>query len=139
MLTPRQHLNTLIVEDSKLFLPRLKQALSEVPRVTIVAGVSSVSEARHSIESLAPDLVVLDLWLADASSVGLLRYLQQRGDGPKVFVLTSDASPEIRRACLALGAAGFFDKAIELEEFIEAVRTMAEERSDEVPKHARTA
>ena len=115
-------LRTLLVEDSKLFVVRLSAALEEIPGLAIAGLAASLSEARAAIAAHPwANLIVLDLGLRGESGVDLLRELTPGTARATILVLTNDATPAVRKACLALGADGCFDKTLEFPEFLEKV------------------
>lgn len=79
----------LIVEDEQLAAERLERLLQKLePQSTILAKVDSVSAAIEEIETQQPDLIMLDIHLADGSGFELFEYLSVKV--PVIFTTAYD-------------------------------------------------
>lgn len=105
-----ESVRVVVVEDSEAFLLRLRAALSELP-VQVVGSAANTADAIAVIDRTQPDLVLLDVFLRASSGVEVLRHLGNVGSKARTLVMTSEQAEELKSACLALGAYGFFDKA----------------------------
>jgi DNA-binding NarL/FixJ family response regulator len=120
-----ESIRVVVVEDSEAFLLRLRAALSELP-VQIVGSAANTADAIAIIDRTQPDLVLLDIFLRASSGVEVLRHLGKIGSTARTLVMTSEQAEELKSACLALGAYGFFDKAslvLSLEAQVSGLRT----------------
>ncbi len=115
-----QALKTYIVEDSAVIRENLIATLEELVPVEVVGSAADESTAVHWL--LQPehpvDLVIVDIFLADGSGLGVLRSGQAMEPPIKMIVLSNYATTDIRRKCLALGAEAVFDKSNEIEALI---------------------
>lgn len=120
-------LRTFIVEDSAIILDNLVATLEELADVKVVGAMpdeqSAIDWIRDANGSL--DLIIVDIFLRSGSGLGVLRALQDIGVLAHRVVLTNYATPDIRRRCVALGAARVFDKSGELEDLIDYCSRMA--------------
>jgi DNA-binding NarL/FixJ family response regulator len=108
-------LRVLVIDDSAPVRARLVSLLGiELPEALIYA-TSSGESALDFVRSHQIDVVVLDLHLPGREGLDLLGALTRTDAAPRVLVLTADATEQHRRACLALGAEAFLDKATEFE------------------------
>jgi DNA-binding NarL/FixJ family response regulator len=123
--------DVLLVEDSAMMRRRLVAALEEVPGVRIVGVADGADEAIGEIRNLRPQLVVLDLSLAQGSGLVVLEAVKRLDAGPAVAVLTNYPYEQYRARCVELGAEFFFDKAAGIEGLLEAARRMAAARPHE--------
>jgi DNA-binding NarL/FixJ family response regulator len=90
----------------------------------IVGESPSVEGAFDLVIGQHPDVVLLDLSLADGDGITLLRELRARAPETRVLVVTMHRDPETVRQALLAGAAGYVVKgahSIDLIEAIEAV------------------
>ena len=94
-------LRVFLVEDSPAVLERLEAMLEDVA-ARDVGHASGAQDAIRRILAERPDLVVLDLRLAE-------------GSGFDVLMLTNFASEPYRRMAERLGARGFYDKTTEFD------------------------
>lgn len=106
-----------IVEDNALIRDNLVETLEEL------VGIQTVGHA--ATEVMACDwlnhhpggwnLLVLDLFLAQGTGLGVLRKCMHRNGNQRVVILSNYATDEIRARCLASGADAVFDKSTELD------------------------
>lgn len=105
----------VIVEDSERIRTQLMRLIDARPGIAVVGSATAEEEALALILATGADAVLLDLALAPGSGLQVLRRSRQLGNRAKVLVLTNNNQDAIRRACLASGASGFFDKSHEVE------------------------
>ena len=117
-------MKVLVVDDSAIVRQRLVDIVSTLPGVERVDTAASASEARRAIESMAPDLVTLDIHMPGGSGLSVLDALRTE-DPVTTIVLTNDPAPQWRRACLQAGADFFFDKSAELEQAVDVIARLA--------------
>jgi DNA-binding NarL/FixJ family response regulator len=108
-------MNVFLVEDSAPVLERLVGMLDAIPGVTIVGSASGVREAIAGIYRAKPEVVVLDLKLAQGSGFDVLSEVHRQEPGIDFYMLSNFSSEPYRRHAERLGAVGFFDKTSEFE------------------------
>ncbi len=127
-------LNTYLVEDSPVIRASLIMALEELSPVKVVASAETEVEANawlldggHQV-----DLVIIDVFLKSGSGLGVLKSMHEAAlaSGCQLVVLTNYATIDIRRRCLALGAARVFDKSHDLDALINYCNKLAAEEPD---------
>ncbi len=112
-------MNLVIVEDSELIRSHLLEMIAVEPRI-IVIGVATEEEAAISLILAGnPDAVLLDLSLAPGSGVRVLSRVRAALYAGRVLVLTNNIEPALRKACVGLGVAGFYDKSYEAEQCVQ--------------------
>jgi DNA-binding NarL/FixJ family response regulator len=104
-------MKVFLVEDSEIILERLRALLSEVDGVQAVGEARTEQDAVRGIDESRPDLVILDLTLAEGSGIAVLRHTTEALPAAKTVVLTNHIERQYRLKCLSLGAARFLDKA----------------------------
>jgi DNA-binding NarL/FixJ family response regulator len=114
-----------LVEDSPLVLDRLKAMLGTVPGARVVGHAEGADEAIQEILDRRPDLVVLDLRLAQGSGFDVLRTLRPLLPRTEFCMLSSFASEPYRQAAKQLGAIEFFDKTRDVERMLDLVAARA--------------
>src|SRR4051812_27575720 len=104
-----------LVEDNPVLRDSLIEALNELAGVRVVAYADNEAEAIDwlAVYSDSVDLVILDIHLPSGSGFSILKQMREAALGQPIVVLTNNATPDIRRLCLAAGATAFFDKAQE--------------------------
>lgn len=114
-------LRIYLVEDSPAILERLEALLATIEGARTVGRARRASEAIEGILAEHPDLVVLDLKLAEGSGFDVLRAVRGAAPGIDVYMLTNFASEPYRRLAERLGARNLFDKTTEFERVREAI------------------
>jgi DNA-binding NarL/FixJ family response regulator len=113
-------LKTYLVEDSPVIRENLIATLEELGPVQMVGmaedegtALAWLAQPAHAV-----DLVIVDIFLRAGSGLGILRGAVQQRPEARFVVLTNYASPDMRRTCLALGAAEVFDKSNDIDALI---------------------
>ncbi len=117
-------MKVLVVDDSALVRQRLVEMISTLAGVEQVETAASASDARRAIEVRVPDLVVLDIHMPGRSGLDVLDAVPA-DDPVTTIVLTNDATPQWRRACLQAGADFFFDKSAEFQQAVDVIARLA--------------
>jgi two-component system, OmpR family, response regulator len=125
-----QALQTFLVEDSPLIQKNLIATLEELTPVRVIGTAEDETSATRWLEDDAhrADLVIVDIFLRHGSGLGVLQTAQRLHHRANMVVLSNYATPDIRRKCLALGAAQVFDKSTEIEALIDYCVTLSQAR-----------
>jgi DNA-binding NarL/FixJ family response regulator len=110
-----------IVEDSAVVRERLLELIEAMPETRVVGLAAGADEAIEEILAGRPDVVLLDLRLAQGSGFDVLRALQEAAPEIDVYMLSSFAAEPYRRLAARLGARDFFDKSNEFERMRDAI------------------
>src|SRR5438876_9297256 len=108
-------MQVFLVEDSPMVRQRLETMLAEVPGTEIVGRASGATAAIRDILATRPDLVVLDLQLAEGGGLDVLRELHAKAPELDVVMLSNYSSDPYRQIAERFGARAFFDKTKEFE------------------------
>jgi DNA-binding NarL/FixJ family response regulator len=114
-----------LVEDAPLVRQRLLELLEGVPDTRVLGISARAGDAIREILAERPDVVIVDLHLAEGSGFDVLRAVHEAAPEIAVYVLTSFAAEPTRRVAARLGASGFFDKTTEFERVREVVAARA--------------
>jgi len=114
-------IRVLLADDHAIMLWGLRQLVeSSSPAMTVSGTASSCSELLSHPALADTDVVLLDLGLRDASSLGCLPRLVSES-GVKVVVLTADPNPKQHRDAVLGGARGVVLKSQPSDAVLEAV------------------
>ena len=85
-------------------------------------AVGDFVPVRHFGRNTLPDIIVLDVLMEGVGGLGFLEWFRGRHkiDLP-IVVFTSSENPELKRQCLALGAAAFKVKPTDFTELVDVV------------------
>jgi len=113
----------VLVDDHPLVVKGLEQLLQSSPDFQVLTTCSTVAEALQEIERLQPDIVVLDLKLANEDGLTLLRQLDS-SKPPAVVVLTASQEEDDLLSAARLGARGIVLKAMAPRVLEDCLRTV---------------
>jgi DNA-binding NarL/FixJ family response regulator len=100
-----------------------------VPEIEVVGEAATAAEALGAAGALAPDVVMLDIQLADDDGLAVLRRLKAATPRASVLMVTMHANAEFVREAVRSGAAGYVLKGITRRELIAAVHAVREGES----------
>ena len=118
-------MQVFLVEDSPLIRDRLTTLVSGVPGVQVCGFAGNADDAIRQILDTRPDVVLLDLSLAEGSGFDVLRAVRAAAPEVDFYMLTNFAAYPYRQLAGKLGARGFFDKSREFERVREVIAAHA--------------
>jgi DNA-binding NarL/FixJ family response regulator len=116
----------LLVDDHPLVRVGLAHLIAEQPGLEVCAQAGSTAEVPRLVRDLDPDVVVLDLMLADGSGLDLLRSLLAEFPHLEVLVLSMHDQRIYAERCLQAGAKGYLMKEEAADLVVAALRTVAD-------------
>ena len=118
-------IRVLVVDDQELVRAGLRGILRTEFGFDIVGECANGGEAIAAAESLAPDVVLMDVRMPLVDGVQATRELRRREGSPPVLALTTFDDDEVLAGVLRAGAAGFVLKGVPAEDLHRAVRVVA--------------
>jgi len=109
-------IKVVIIEDNELMVEMIKESLVEENDIEIVGVSKNGEDGFKLVQSLLPDVVLLDLIMPVMDGVKVLEELDKDNLDLKIIVLTSYNSPEIIRKVSGLGIKYFMLKPFELSD-----------------------
>ncbi len=104
-------IRTLIVDDDFMAVSVHRQFVERVPGFEVVGAAATGADALSQVETLGPDLVLLDIYLPDMSGVELLRRLRGLpGSHIDVIAITAAKDVETLRGAMRLGVVHYIVK-----------------------------
>ena len=117
MVKPRRRI--AVVDDD----PSVRKALARLLRASDL-DADAYGSAQHFLESLqtsAPDCLVLDLQMPEMNGLALQRELGRAGIRLPIVVITGHDEPGMQARCLAAGAAAYLRKPLEERTLLAAI------------------
>ena len=108
-------MKVLIADDSALVRERLMTMLSELNGIEIISEARDGQEALDTIQTLCPDVVILDIRMPKGNGIDVLKYIDKNKPSCMVIMLTNYPYPQYREACMEAGADFFFDKSTQFD------------------------
>lgn len=110
----------LIVDDEESLSFFLKKALED--NGYQVETAVSLADAKKSIQSKFPDLILLDLNLPDGNGLELYSLIKEKSMGIPTIVITAHASVKSAIEALKMGVEDYIIKPFELDEIVMNIR-----------------
>jgi len=115
----------LVVDDHPVVRDGIRGMLAGASGIEVVGEAGGGAEAVEQAESLAPDVVLMDLRMPGVDGVAAIREIVRRGLPSRVLVLTTyDTDREVLSAIEA-GATGYLLKDAPRDELVRAVEATA--------------
>ncbi len=119
----------LVVDDQELFRRGLTMLLASEDGIDVVGEAGDGVEGTTLAESVAPDVVLLDVRMPRRSGIEACRAIKESVPSAKIIMLTvSDEEADLYEAVKS-GASGYLLKDSSIEEVAQAVRIVSEGQS----------
>src|ERR1700681_3551710 len=120
----------LLVDDHPIVRQGLRTLLEGRTGWEVVGEASDGLEALDKIESLNPDVVVLDVTMPRMNGLEACRMIQQKrkSSGLEVLFVTQHDSPQMMREALDAGARGYVVKSNLARDLLEAIEQVSQHR-----------
>ncbi len=115
-------IKVLIADDHPIVCKGIRNLLEPAADISVIGEAHSGADALQMIESLKPDLVLLDVELTDMSGIDVIRKLNEDKVSVRILGLSSYDDREFISQLLSLGASGYLLKDEIPEQIIEAIR-----------------
>ncbi|GBC86067.1 Transcriptional regulatory protein DevR (DosR) [bacterium HR12] len=117
-------LRVLLVDDHEVVRSGIKALLQATDDIVVTGEASTVREAIDEADRTRPDVVVMDVRLADGSGIEATREIRAKHPKTAVVMLTSFADDEALFASIMAGASGYVLKQVKGGELVRAIRTV---------------
>ncbi len=117
-------LRVMIVDDHEVVRNGIKALLQDEDGITVAGEAGTMKEAIERAEWARPDVVVMDVRLADGSGIEATREIRARLPKTQVLMLTTFADDEALFASIMAGAAGYVLKQIKGGDLVRAIRSV---------------
>jgi len=112
----------LIVDDHPVFRAGLTVLVNLEPDLTVCGEAHDAAQAMSAIESLSPDLVLLDMSLPDKSGLELLKDIRSAHPQAPVLIISMHDEALYAERVIRAGGRGYIMKQEGPEKVIKAVR-----------------
>jgi DNA-binding NarL/FixJ family response regulator len=118
----RSSFKILIVDDHPLVRSGLQRLIEREPNLVVCGEAGSVEEAIRSLDSVRPDLAIIDISLPDGNGFDLMRRIQSRSSDTLFLVSSMHDETLLAERALRAGAMGYINKAEAAENVVYAIR-----------------
>jgi two-component system, NarL family, response regulator DevR len=122
-------LRVLLVDDHEVVRSGIAALLKATDDIVVAGEAGSVREAIEEAARTRPDVVVMDVRLADGSGIEATREIRAQRPATQVLMLTSFADDEALFASIMAGASGYVLKQVRSGELVKAIRAVGQGQS----------
>jgi response regulator of citrate/malate metabolism len=122
-------IRVLVVDDDFMVARVHRRYVEKVPGFTVVGEAHTGAAALEAVDALAPDLVLLDVYLPDVSGIDVLTRLRESGrPGVDVLPVTAARDAETVRAAMRGGVVHYLLKPFTFDALRERLERYGEAR-----------
>lgn len=126
----------LVVDDQIIVRQGLKMIITAEPTMQVVGEAKDGQEAIRQVESLRPDVVLMDLPLSPEEGMGVIAKIKHIQPAIKVIILTIVEDSARINAAIEAGADGYLLKDADSKSLLQAIEAV---QRNEMPLHPRVA
>ena len=121
-------IKVMLADDHPIMRDGLRDALESEGDFEVVGSAADGMEAIRMAQSLAPDVIVMDVMMPNKDGVDACREIMELLPETKVLMLTASTTEDAVVEAIAAGATGYLQKDSGPEELAEAIREVAQGR-----------
>ena len=125
MVALARHIRVMIVDDHPNVLKALASQLAASAKMIIVTTALGVEEGLKSVDSLQPDVILVETKRSDGRGLELIEALRQHGTTSKIVVLTSYFNEWERVMLKGVGVTHYLLKDIDSTTLIQEITALA--------------
>lgn len=115
-------IRVLLADDHVLVRQGIRQFLDKAEGIEVVAEANDGAEALRLVETVKPDVAVLDIRMPEVTGVEATRRIKQHDPDVRILILTAYDDDPYVFALLKEGADGYVLKTAGAEALVQAVR-----------------
>lgn len=119
----------VLADDHAVVRAGIKEFLETAADITVLADVEDGEQAIEAIQSLKPDVAILDIQMPGKGGIEVTRWIRSEHGQTGILILTAYDDDPYVMAVLRAGANGYVLKTASAEEIIQAVRDVFEGRT----------
>jgi DNA-binding NarL/FixJ family response regulator len=124
-MTPTKRLRVFITDDHAIVRDGLKAILARQPSVEVVGEAADGREAVKLIETLRPDVVLMDIAMPGLNGVEATRQVRKTVPRAKILILSAYSDQDDVYDLLRAGASGYVLKAAAAVDLLTAIEAIA--------------
>jgi DNA-binding NarL/FixJ family response regulator len=118
----------LVVEDHERWRRHLCSVLANAAGCEVIGAASDGREAVHKVETLKPDLILMDIGLPGVDGIEAARQVIAREPSSRILFVSEHQSSDIVQTALGSGARGYITKSDASRELLPAMAAIVKGR-----------
>ena len=114
----------LLADDHPVVRRGLKAIIEDDEELVVVAEASDGQDALEKIQTLEPDVAVLDIDMPILNGLGVARELKLGSTSTQIVFMTFHADEDLMRSAMEIGGKGYLLKGSETDEVCEAIHAV---------------
>ncbi|MGB8953679.1 MAG: response regulator transcription factor [Candidatus Aminicenantales bacterium] len=131
-MNPRR---VIIVDDDLNFCRCVKEYLADKPDFTVVGEIRDGRQALEQVETLRPDLVLMDARMPGMDGFTASRLLLKKRPDLRIIILTVFNNLEYRKSAQKSGVSGYLVKSDIVKDLMPTIRRAFKRRAIKVRRH----
>jgi len=126
MVEGHSRIRIVVADQQPLFRQGIRSSLSQTTDIEICGEVGSSNELTSTINTLYPDVILLDINLPPSNGLDLARAVKQQLPSAAVIILTPQPNDDELFAAIKARAAGYLNRDIASNELVTEIRRAAQ-------------
>jgi two-component system invasion response regulator UvrY len=123
---PTNMIKVLIADNHPIVRMGIKQVLNSASDFQIIDDVATTTELFAKLETLTPDVVILEMDIPEINGIATLRKIKQEYPDIRVLIYSGQSEDVYALSTIRAGAFGYLSKTADLDYIITAVRKVSE-------------
>jgi len=121
-------IEVLIIEDDKRIADIHKRFIEKIEGFQVVGSANTGTEAKDWIETLKPQLILLDVYLPDMKGTELMPFIQLESPESDIIFITAASETDIVKKAFKGGVFDYILKPLTFDRFRESLLTYRQKR-----------
>jgi two-component system invasion response regulator UvrY len=123
---PTNMIKVLIADNHPIVRMGIKHVLNSASDFQIIDDVATTTELFEKLETLTPDVVILEMDIPEINGIATLRKIKQEYPDIRVLIYSGQSEDVYALSTIRAGAFGYLSKTADLDYIITAVRKVSE-------------
>jgi len=118
-------IKVLIADNHPILRIGIKKVLESSPDIEIIADVATTDELFECLETLVPDVLILEMDIPEINGIAALRKIKLQYPNVKTLMFSGQSEDVYALSTIRAGAYGYLSKTAELDYLVTAVKKVS--------------